>query len=69
MIGDLKDTLRKADGTYDEKRGNILDILALEIQMYSEMRQNKKLKVSQIGIIPKLISQFLRKFMQKQPQS
>ncbi len=45
LIGELKSMLKRPDGSYDKKKGNPLEILALEIQMYSEMRENKKLKV------------------------
>lgn len=35
------------DGTDDQSKGTqMLEILALEIQMYTKMRNNKKLKVS-----------------------
>ena len=41
----MKDAIRNPDGSLDEKRGSPIDIVALEIQMYTETRNTKKLKV------------------------
>jgi len=38
--------MRGPDQSYDEKKGSPFEILALQMQMYAEMKESKKLKVS-----------------------
>lgn len=43
---ELHKSCRKEDGTDDHKKGTqLLEVYAIEIQMYTETKNNKKLKV------------------------
>lgn len=44
MADDLKKSMVGEDGTFDEKRGSPFEILALQMQMYAEREEMKKLK-------------------------
>lgn len=49
-VRDLHHACQKEDGTDDPSKGTYaLEIYALEIQMYAETRNNKRLKVSSIS--------------------
>ena len=47
ILKQLHIACQKDDGTDDQRKGTqLLEILALEIQMYTETKNNKKLKVN-----------------------
>lgn len=41
----LKVSMRGPDGAYDEKKGSPFEVLALQMQMYAEVHETRKLKV------------------------
>jgi len=46
ILKELHKSCRKEDGTDDHKKGTqLLEVYAIEIQMYTETKNNKKLKV------------------------
>ncbi|XP_022892481.1 COP9 signalosome complex subunit 2-like [Olea europaea var. sylvestris] len=46
ILKELHKSCKKEDGTYDQKKGTqLLEVYAIEIQMYTETKNNKKLKV------------------------
>jgi COP9 signalosome complex subunit 2 len=46
ILRQLHTSCQKDDGTDDQRKGtHLLEIFALEIQMYTETKNNKKLKV------------------------
>jgi COP9 signalosome complex subunit 2 len=44
LANELKDSMRGPGGAYDEKKGSPFEVLALQMQMYIEMKDIKKLK-------------------------
>lgn len=46
ILKELHKSCQKEDGTDDQKKGSqLLEVYAIEIQMYTETKNNKKLKV------------------------
>lgn len=46
ILKELHKSCQKEDGTDDQKKGTqLLEVYAIEIQMYTETKNNKKLKV------------------------
>ena len=46
ILKELHKSCRREDGTDDQKKGTqLLEVYAIEIQMYTETKNNKKLKV------------------------
>ena len=46
ILKELHKSCRREDGTDDHKKGTqLLEVYAIEIQMYTETKNNKKLKV------------------------
>jgi hypothetical protein len=46
ILKELHKSCQKEDGSDDQKKGTqLLEVYAIEIQMYTEMKNNKKLKV------------------------
>lgn len=47
ILKELHKSCQKEDGTDDQKKGTqLLEVYAIEIQMYTETKNNKKLKVT-----------------------
>lgn len=47
ILKELHKSCQRDDGTDDQKKGTqLLEVYAIEIQMYTETKNNKKLKVS-----------------------
>lgn len=47
ILKELHKSCQKEDGSDDQKKGTqLLEVYAIEIQMYTETKNNKKLKVS-----------------------
>lgn len=52
ILKELHKSCQRADGTDDQKKGTqLLEVYAIEIQMYTETKNNKKLKVKYLFII------------------
>lgn len=46
ILKELHKSCQREDGTDDQKKGSqLLEVYAIEIQMYTETKNNKKLKV------------------------
>ena len=45
MAEQLKASMRGLDGAYDEKKGSPFEVLAIQMQMYADLRETRKLKV------------------------
>jgi hypothetical protein len=73
-LKELHKSCRKEDGTDDHKKGTqLLEVYAIEIQMYTETKNNKKLKVrvlkfnfaiSSFGLFSDMLSAFPSLFSQ-----
>lgn len=49
ILKELHKSCQKPDGSDDQKKGTqLLEVYAIEIQMYTETKNNKKLKVRNI---------------------
>jgi hypothetical protein len=47
ILKELHKSCQREDGTDDQKKGTqLLEVYAIEIQMYTETKNNKKLKVA-----------------------
>lgn len=54
ILKQLHAACQKDDGTDDQRKGtHLLEVLALEIQMYTETKNNKKLKVKMCAYVKK----------------
>ncbi|PPS09972.1 hypothetical protein GOBAR_AA10675 [Gossypium barbadense] len=52
ILKELHKSCQKEDGTDDQKKGSqLLEVYAIEIQMYTETKNNKKLKVTEILVL------------------
>jgi len=50
ILKELHKSCQKEDGTDDQKKGSqLLEVYAIEIQIYTETKDNKKLKVNVIS--------------------
>jgi COP9 signalosome complex subunit 2 len=60
ILKELRTACQKDDGTDDQRKGtHLLEVLALEIQMYTETKNNKKLKVNKERSNVDLLTPFL----------
>lgn len=52
ILKELHKSCQKPDGSDDQKKGTqLLEVYAIEIQMYTETKNNKKLKVRNIDCL------------------
>lgn len=52
ILKELHKSCQKEDGTDDQKKGSqLLEVYAIEIQMYTETKNNKKLKVWNLTLL------------------
>ena len=50
ILKELHKSCQREDGTDDQKKGSqLLEVYAIEIQMYTETKNNKKLKVTTVN--------------------
>lgn len=53
ILKELHKSCQRDDGTDDQKKGTqLLEVYAIEIQMYTETKNNKKLKVCMCTLCP-----------------